>query len=384
MEKPQKLSLSFLLVMILSVTSSSIALSQSEAQSWIKRRLTYNASSSDTPVIARSGNNVHVVWVDLTPGNAEIFYKRSTDNGATWGKSKRLTNNAGASWQPSLAVSGSKIHVVWVDDTPGNNEIFFRRSSDNGASWAKTKRLTYTTGSSFSPTVAVSGSDVHVVWGDTTPGNWEVFYRRSSNDGATWGKKRRLTKDTGVSTNPSIGVSGSDIHVVWEDNRPGNLEIYHKRSTDNGATWSKAKRLTVTAGTSRYADIEVSGSFIHVVWRDETPGNKEVYYLRSTDNGATWGSTRRLTNNAGNSERQAIAVSGSNVHVVWQDDTPGNLEIFYKSSSNNGAKWVKKVRLTHKIGESRSPDPAASGTNVHVVWTDSKPSNFEIFYKRGP
>ncbi|MGH9878505.1 MAG: hypothetical protein ACRD5H_12780, partial [Nitrososphaerales archaeon] len=31
------------------------------------------------------------------------------------------------------AASGSNRFVVWYDDTPGNNDIFIRRSADNGA-----------------------------------------------------------------------------------------------------------------------------------------------------------------------------------------------------------------------------------------------------------
>ena len=39
---------------------------------------------------------------------------------------------------------------------------------------------------------------------------------------------------------------------------------------------------------------------------------------------------KNLSNNAGNSFFPAIAVSGNNVHVVWEDNTPGNTDILYK------------------------------------------------------
>jgi hypothetical protein len=53
--------------------------------------------------VATSGNNVYVVWSDDTPGNNEILYKRSTDGGANLGSAVNLSNNAGSS--SSLAVA---------------------------------------------------------------------------------------------------------------------------------------------------------------------------------------------------------------------------------------------------------------------------------------
>jgi hypothetical protein len=383
MRKNHKIGLSVLLLIILAVTSSSPVLSQSEVQSWIKRRLTKNAGVSTRPAIALSGDNIHVVWRDDTPGNREIYYRRSLNNGDTWRKTKRLTNNVGATYSPDIAVSGNNIHLVWDDHTPGNNEIFYKRSTTNGSTWGKQKRLTHNAGGSYSPAIAVSGSHIHVVWNDDTTGNAEIFYKRSTTNGSTWGKQIRLTH-SGTSYSPAIAVSGSNVHVVWFDDTPGNYEIYYKRSTDYGATWVKTKRLTKNAGNSYPPAIAVSGSNVHVIWYDDTPGNWEIYYKRSTTNGATWSKQKRLTRNAGNSSNPDITVSGSNIHVVWRDLTPGNNEIYYRRSSNNGDSWRKVKRLTKNAGDSRYPVVEVSGSNIHVAWDNCCPGSYDIFYKRGP
>ncbi|WP_337867127.1 hypothetical protein, partial [Ignavibacterium sp.] len=64
-------------------------------------------STNNAWCIAASGSVVHVVWRDQRDGNDEIYYKRSTDGGISWGADTRLTNNSAASWMPSAAVSGS-------------------------------------------------------------------------------------------------------------------------------------------------------------------------------------------------------------------------------------------------------------------------------------
>ena len=109
---------------------------------------------------AASGNNRFVVWSDKTPGNYDVFVRRSTDNGATWKPVKNLSNNAGISEIPQIAVSGSNVYVTWRDTAPGNADMLFRRSTDNGATWKAVVNLSNNAGHSIKPQVYVSGSNV--------------------------------------------------------------------------------------------------------------------------------------------------------------------------------------------------------------------------------
>lgn len=383
MKKHQKAGLSFLLVIILGLTAFSPALSQTEVQSWIKRRLTRTAGESAAPTVALSGQNIHVVWQDDTSGNREIHYRRSSNSGESWGRVARLTNNIGGSYAPSIAVSRDNIHVVWFDETPGNREIYYMRSSDNGATWGGRRRFTHTPGSSFTPSIAVSENTVHVAWMDNTKGNYDIYYKRSADNGITWGGKRRLTKNTGYSSYPCIAVSGSNIHVVWQDDTSGRAEIYYKLSTDTGATWGKQKRLTNSEGSYSPA-VAVSGSNVHVVWHGRVPGNYQILYRRSTDNGATWRKPKSIITHDGWSLYPSIGVTGDNVHVVWSDSKPGNWELYYKRSLDNGATWGGRKRLTRNAGWSDRPAVAVTSTYIHLVWMDDTTANFEIYYKRGP
>ena len=54
-----------------------------------------------------------------------------------------------------------------------------------------------------------------------------------------------------LSASPAIAVSGNNVHVVWDDNTPGNFDILYKRSTDGGASFTEPiKNLSGNAGTS--------------------------------------------------------------------------------------------------------------------------------------
>jgi hypothetical protein len=176
-------------------------------------RLTNNPASSWTSYnnawcVASNGNVVHVVWHDYRDGNWEIYYKRSTDGGLSWGADTRLTNNTANSKSPSVALSGSVVHVVWEENRDGNYEIYFKRSTDAGVSWGTDTRLTNNTADSWYPSVALSGSVVHVVWSDNRDGNYniEIYYKRSTDAGVSWGADTRLTNDSFYSTSPSVAV----------------------------------------------------------------------------------------------------------------------------------------------------------------------------------
>jgi hypothetical protein len=354
------------------------------------KRLTDTSGTSMFPAIVVNGSNIYVVWQDQTPGNYEIYFKRSIDGGGTWSANKRLTNTAGFSVGPAIAVYGSNIYVVWQDDTPapGYPEIYFKRSIDGGGTWSANKRLTNNAGISNYPAIAAEGSNIYVVWEDRTPGNPEIYFKRSVDGGATWAAAKRLTNSAGNSSSPGIAVDASNIYVVWTywTFTAGNDEIYFKRSIDGGATWSANKRLTNNAGISNYPAIAAEGSNIYVVWKDETPENDEIYFKRSVDGGATWAANKRLTNNAGISNYPTIATDILNIYVVWHDNTAGNYEIYFKRSVDGGATWAANKRLTNNAGISNYPAIAAEGSNIYVVWEDNRdytPGNSEIYLKKG-
>src|ERR1051325_11887073 len=76
--------------------------------------------------------------------------------------------------------------------------------------------------------------------------------------------------------------------------------------------WQSDVRLTYDSAASSFSEnakhIGCSGNFIHVVWRDERIQNGEVFYKRSTDVGLTWSPDIMLTNNIVFTNNPAIAV----------------------------------------------------------------------------
>jgi len=350
---------------------------------WTTRRLT-NTEDSLEPDIAVWGSHVFAVWADNKPGNLDIYFKKSMNGGATWQAIKRLSNTAGFSLKPKIAVSGLNVYVIWGDDTPGNWDIYFIKSTDNGATWGTARKLTNNTHDSEYPDIAVSGSNVYVVWQDNNTGICEIYFSKSTDNGATWETARKLTNNAGFSGYPALAVSGANVYLVWHDNTPGNLEIYFRKSTDGGATWQTQRKLTNTVDESEHPDIVIGGLNVYVVWHNDTPGNYEIYFRKSTDGGATWQNAKKLTDNTGTSWEPRIAVNSSNVYMVWHDDTTGINEVYFRKSTYAGATWQIESMLTNSTGGCRYPAIAVSGAKVYVVWMDDTPGTGGIFLKYSP
>lgn len=298
------------------------------------QRLTYDPASSVFPSIAVYNTSVHICWQEHRTGTSKTYYKNSTDNGVTWNADKQISFGGASTAQfPSIALVGNTIYTVWQDNRDGNNEIYFSKSTNGGANWLSEQRLTNNASPSALPSISASFSYVFVSWIDDRDGNKEIYFKKSTDSGSVWSPDQRLTNNTYESNYTSISSSGSLIAVTWQDLRDANWEIYIKRSTNNGVNWSADERLTNQYADSFKPSVTVSNSLMHVTWEEYRDGNAEIYYKRSSNSGLTWGSDIRLTVSNANSLYPSVAASNSAVNILWQDDREGNYEIYYKRDS---------------------------------------------------
>ncbi len=124
---------------------------------------------------------------------------------------------ASASWYPSVAVAGSHVHAVWPDNRNGDtSEIYYKDSLDGGTTWEPEARLTDNLSESREPSVAVSGAYVHVVWHDDRDQNWEIYCKRGATGNAGAEEDENPTgvapRLLSAGPNPSAGQV-----VIWYD-----------------------------------------------------------------------------------------------------------------------------------------------------------------------
>jgi hypothetical protein len=358
------------------------------------------------PQVAASGENVYVVWASLTQGNNDIFFIKSTDRGKTFGNLTDLSSNQGTSAEVQIAVNGENIYIVWSDDTTGNNEIYYSRSTNNGSSFSEPSNLSNDRGSSTEPQLSSYGNNVYVIWNDRRAQTDNVLFKRSLDNGAnfmTIGNPLNPNINTGRSRELDIVAFEDNIYVVW--NRVLTDDIYFSSSKNNGTTFSGPK--VVSLGIpSLSPEIALSRNYVYIVWEGRPGGtNSEIYLIRSANNGTSFEpGVENLSKNGGTSADPKIASFGEDVYVIWRDSSQGipvntvardsagegrvanNLTtefILFTGSQDNGRRGSftdHQTNISPDIGSIHSPPLiSVSANNIYVAWISNPSGNEEVY-----
>ena len=191
------------------------------------------------PQSLTSGQFSDIVWSEGDEDGRYILFKRSTDGGKTYGDVLRLSPGIpSAVFNPKVSSEGNNVYVVWQGDSQsGNQDILMRKSTDNGKTFAKVINVSNDPAGSGNPEIKVNSSSVFVVWDGTTPGSNEIFYRKSINNGSNFDGIKNLSNDGGISYEPKVVLNKKNIEVYWRDYKNGHEEILMKKSLNAGKTF---------------------------------------------------------------------------------------------------------------------------------------------------
>ncbi|MDP4231163.1 MAG: choice-of-anchor D domain-containing protein [Bacteroidota bacterium] len=329
--------------------------------------------------LAASGDSIHVVWSDRKTDSTAIYYRHSYDAGISWGPVIRIAGFSKSVDDPSVAVNGSTVHVTWRDNTATTPISYYCRSLDGGISWQTPVSL----GNYFFwPNVTCSGATVFVGLNDSHPGNSEVYMRRSTDNGTTWDAPIQISNASGRSEDQSIAAGGGFAHLAWNDNRTGIMQSWYRRSTDNGVTWGAETQFTHTTGFAYFPIVHTSGIHVDFAWGDRGTGSIfDIFFSTSSDYGATWSAQQQLTHGSASSAYPTIARDGNNVHLAW--GTFGG-DMYYEHSGDGGISWDPLVSLAAAANKPTPPFIVVSGPMLHVIWIDRRDGHPEVYYKRNP
>jgi hypothetical protein len=288
--------------------------------------------------------NFYLVWTNFSLVGSPIQARRSTDGGATW--SAATTVSTGGTVQgawPAVAPNGN-VFVAWLrytDFLNGPITVQVARSTNGG--------LSYT---------AVTSPLVNAV----SP--------RDATATANCGRPS-LRGNIRYLASPQIAVDASGtLHVVYSYDSDGYntgdvVNVYYRRSTDNGTTWSPEVRLNddTTTRDQYFPSVQIDGTTVMAGWYDRRLDANNLlqdYYKRiSLDGGVTWGSSIRVSDASSSivlnpnlatcyhgDYDQSLVVPGNEI-TQWADDRRGDADV-YVDAGSTGRKGMTWAKISHE------------------------------------
>ena len=216
---------------------------------------------------------VHLAWTEY---EGRLWYRRSTDRGASFEEAVPVGGGAGEppARGPSLAVGpGDAVHLAWAVGEDPDADLRLARSADGGASFGDPRVVLSSSGRADAPVLSVdAGGTLHLAWSVQLPGfrgRSEVRYVRSSDGGESFEAARRigqgLAGDVDGSGFPSLALGGSDaVYLVWElypqsGEPPRGLGLAVSR--DGGDTFSETAVVPGTAEPGHGVNGSLQGRF---------------------------------------------------------------------------------------------------------------------------
>jgi hypothetical protein len=192
-----------------------------------------------------------------------------------------------------------------------------------------------------------------------------------------FGDTVNLTNNERDSVYGQISTSNDNVYVVWQESIPGtdtrNYDILFKRSTDNGSTFEREINLSNNTGFSEHPQLSAAADSVHVIWADDAKGNKQVYFRASNDNGNTFGEAIKLSNDSSNSYNQDIAAFGSNIYAVWlESEFFGPHRVILAVSEDGGDNFGDPVILSKNASAESYPKISARNGHVYVTWNTER------------
>lgn len=308
----------------------------------------------DNPIVA-DGDNVYLIYVKASRSVTDfagprsvgdLFFRASSNAGASWGPEQKISNN-GAAFRIAITVSQSNLHVVWMDYRSLSTwDVYYNHSSNRGSNWVGELKLISGTNAMGAerPAIAASGTTVHLTWMDgrnngaacTIEGGYllpictDVFYKKSTNNGTSWGADVRLSNGSTYGGRPSISADGNAVAISYDNNFDGNgVQQFFTGSTDNGVSWSLPKRLSSLA-TATHSSIHVVGTSIHLAWNQEDASTDEIRYRRSNDLGTSWQPEQLISTGNG---PPMLTNTNNYIHILFADYVSSSRQLFYRRGS---------------------------------------------------
>ncbi|MEN8153757.1 MAG: sialidase family protein [Acidobacteriota bacterium] len=276
----------------------SVISSKDKGDSWVEYVDIFTATERcyNTKITSGPDGTIYVTFF-----NAKLYFSYSNDQGNTWQIPKAITPNANAPLDSDIAIDkNGAINIIWVQrDLYNFKSIYFIRSEDKGVS--------------FSLPVSVAAE-----WE-----NYSSIY------------------------NSALAINNNNgIFVTWTGWPAGGSRyshVYFNYSHDNGINWNSEDKYFGVCSSSDLS-VDPEGNIDLVISSSYLPFQNQIIFLRSVDNGVSWGKGIAVTSNSSDTNPIIRTDSAGNRNIIFKRDK----YYYFTRSIPSGVSWTDPIFATDK------------------------------------
>ena len=316
------------------------------------------------------------------PGTA-IFFRASSDGGATWGPAHPISLARGRGWQfdPQIQVAADgTVYVVFLQTFDPGSVLF--KSTDHGTSWSGPFTMNGALSYNDKPilVIAPSGQDVYVAFNVKLASYVAVSHDagrtfaqvRTSNESLWWYTYGGTYAPDGSVYFAQVGEAGAKTNgkTTNQGHTDGVQKVFVLKMDHDGAAWQNvyldtSAKTTPCTISGCYGDYfaaqaavaaDSAGHLTVAYTLNAADGKPHTLFVRTSADGLSW-SDRSSVNDQGDSAFPAIASgpTAGDFRLAWQDNRNGECwdcgglggwNTWFSRSTDGGRTWSASVRLS--------------------------------------
>lgn len=357
------------------------------------------AGSAPAVSVLPDSNNLYVAWLSYTQTSPALFFRKSVDNGVTFGDAIRIdTNSSVQSSVFTILVSptnSDNIGIIWNGiASNGRTEVFLSKSQDGGKSFGPPTLISNNTSDySVIPHIVQVGNTTYILWSSGGDAYEKDFVTRIGIDDVDREFSIKPAVSLGIIGARAIAASGNNVYVagaITNNNNAeynpegiaGNVSILLAKSSDGGHTFDKPVVLAeYDSADSNHINslmVDASENFVYVGWYNfhNHKIGAEIDARASPDYGNTFGSRQKISGGTGVFEPVVTTTLRDKYYISWQNsnstDDASYQKLFFASSSDGGNTFSQPIDLTGGMGASNPGQAMAvdDKNGVYIAWVD--------------
>ncbi|MBS1895033.1 MAG: PKD domain-containing protein [Actinobacteria bacterium] len=367
------------LVVLLALPGSALA---AAGPAWLEpENVSAVGGESSLPEVAfNAQGDLAAAWVAHEGGHT-VIQAATRPAGGSWSAAQRISATSPSAQGAKVGVDAAgDVTVVW-EQGEGETFVIYGADLPAGGSWSTPHAISDVAGNSRVPALAVSSAgEATVLWSEEEGHSSRTRIRSSwRSGGGSWTTPTWLDSATGPEWGPQLAVAADGtVTAAWE----GSNQI-DTATRPEGGGWSAVAVLLPNTSAESFASspslaVASTGAAV-IAWRDEIEEEGNVIEGAVRPAGGSWSAVARLSSIGGDPFAPQVGIDkAGNATAVWRMKSGGQW-VIEAAEAPAGGSWTSPAQISTPGVHAFFPDLAVTPDGEAVAaWERSDGTNTRI------